>query len=101
MLRAYRRHRESCAHRDEGRACRTCRCLIWVQGFLGDQEIRKSLGLRDRQKADKKLREWETAGVRAIHRETYNPRNRARQEQAETDVARSWALGTIVLLEEE
>ena len=65
MLKAYRRHRESCAHRDEGRACWTCRCPIWVQGFLGDEEIRKSLGLRDWQKADKKLREWETAGVPA------------------------------------
>lgn len=65
MLKAYRRHNESCAHREEGRACWTCRCPIWVQGFLGDQEIRKSLGLRDWQKADKKLREWETAGVPA------------------------------------
>ena len=65
MLRPYRRHTESCAHRDEGRACWTCRCPIWVQGFLGDQEIRKSLGLRDWQKADKKLRDWETAGVPA------------------------------------
>ena len=65
MLRAYRRHKESCPHRDEGRACWTCRCPIWVQGFLGDQEIRKSLGLRDWQKADKKLRDWETAGVPA------------------------------------
>jgi hypothetical protein len=65
MLRAYRRHRESCAHRDEGRACWTCRCPIWVQRFLGDREIRKSLGSRDWQKADKRLRDWETAGVPA------------------------------------
>lgn len=71
MLKAYRRHRESCVHRDEGRACWTCRCPIWVQGFLGDQEIRKSLDLRDWQKADKKLREWETAGVPA--KETGEP----------------------------
>lgn len=65
MLKAYRRHRESCAHRGEGRACWTCRCPIWVQGFLGDEEVRKSLGLRDWTKAQKKLRDWETAGVPA------------------------------------
>jgi len=65
MLRAYRRHTELCAHRDEGRACWTCRCPIWVQGFLGTEEIRKSLELRDWQKAQKKLRDWETAGVPA------------------------------------
>lgn len=65
MLKAYRRHTESCAHRGEGRACWTCRCPIWVQGFLGDEEVRKSLGLRDWTKAQKKLRDWETSGVPA------------------------------------
>ena len=80
MLTAYRRHKETCAHRgchrnlcavagtDTDRRpvkCAACRCAIWVQGFLGDQEIRKSLGLRDWQKAQEKLREWERAGAPA------------------------------------
>ena len=61
MLTIYRRHTKSCGHR--GRDYWRCRCPIWVQGFLGDQEIRKSLDLRDRQKAQKTVRDWEAAGV--------------------------------------
>jgi integrase/recombinase XerD len=36
-----------------------CRCPIWVDGFLGSKEIRKSLNTADWQKAQDFLREWE------------------------------------------
>jgi hypothetical protein len=46
MLILYRRHKQSCAHRSEGRNYRRCRCPIWVDGSLAGQEIRKALGAR-------------------------------------------------------
>lgn len=55
----YRRHRKDCEHRHEGWKYRRCRCPIWVDGFLGGQEIRKSLETADWQKAQDFVREWE------------------------------------------
>lgn len=43
MLTIYRRHMKSCPHRSEGRKYRRCRCPIWVDGLIGNQEIRESL----------------------------------------------------------
>ncbi len=62
MLTTYRRHRKSCQHRSEGRKYRRCHCPIYVDGFLGDREIRESTGLRDWEKAQALLREWEAEG---------------------------------------
>jgi integrase/recombinase XerD len=62
MLTIYRRHRKNCAHREEGRAYRRCQCPIWVDGFLGGQEMRESLELHDWQKANEKIQEWEADG---------------------------------------
>ena len=59
MLTIYRRHRKGCEHRREGRKYRRCRCPIWVDGFLGTQDIRKSLETADWQKAQQTIREWE------------------------------------------
>jgi integrase/recombinase XerD len=59
MLTIYRRHKNNCDHRCEGRHYRRCQCPIWVDGFLGGKEIRESLKLRDWQKAQKKVGEWE------------------------------------------
>src|SRR5258708_39935234 len=59
MLTAYRRHRKSCRRRDEGRSYRNCRCPIWVDGILGGAEIRESLKVRDWQRAQEMIREWE------------------------------------------
>jgi integrase/recombinase XerD len=64
MLRIYRRHKKSCEHRSEGKY-RRCRCPIWIDGFLGDQDIRKSLRVADWQKAETMRGEWEAAGVPA------------------------------------
>ncbi len=69
MLTIYRRHLKSCEHRDEGRKYRRCRCPIWVDGFLTGAEIRKSLELKDWEKAQQKIREWEAVGTDAAQRQ--------------------------------
>ena len=63
MLTIYRRHLKTCDHKSDGRRYRRCRCPIWVDGFLGDVEIRKSLELRDWEKAQTTIREWEAEGA--------------------------------------
>lgn len=60
MLTTYRRHRTACEHLKEGRKYR--RCPIWVDGFLGDTEIRQSLATGDWEWAQKEIRAWEAAG---------------------------------------
>jgi hypothetical protein len=69
MLTAYRRHRKDCAHRSAGRKYRRCRCPIWTDGFVGRLEIRKSLGTRDWDEAQKTIREWEAVGVLPIRQD--------------------------------
>ena len=64
MLAIYRRHLKSCSHRSEGRAYRRCHCPIWVDGFIGAKDIRESLDVRDWQKAQDQVREWEAAGAK-------------------------------------
>ena len=63
MLTIYRRHLKTCEHKSEGRKYRRCRCPIWVDGFLGTVEIRKSLEMRDWEKAQSTVREWEAEGA--------------------------------------
>jgi integrase/recombinase XerD len=60
MLTIYRRHRKDCEHRTEGRKYRRCRCPIWADGYIAAQEIRKSLDTVDWQKAQERVREWES-----------------------------------------
>ncbi len=62
MLTIYRRHVRECEHKADGRKYRRCRCMIWVDGFLSNQEIRKSLRTRDWQKAQDRVREMEATG---------------------------------------
>lgn len=69
MLTNYRRHKKACGHRNKGRGYRGCQCPIWVDGRLGGKEIRKSLGLRDWQKAQERIREWEAKGLIETERE--------------------------------
>ncbi len=59
MLTIYRRHRKNCKQRGKGRKHRHCLCPIWVDGTLGGKEIRESLKLRDWQRAQEMVREWE------------------------------------------
>jgi integrase/recombinase XerD len=64
MLTIYRRHRKACKHRAKGRKHRHCHCPIWVDGFLSGQEIRESLKIRDWQRAQELIRDWEIADRR-------------------------------------
>jgi integrase len=59
MLTIYRRHLKSCKHRAKGRKHRHCQCPIWVDGVLAGQEIRESLKVRNWQRAQEVVREWE------------------------------------------
>lgn len=59
MLTLWRNHSETCPHRHKGRACKKCKCIIWVDGTLNGQRYRKSLDLRDWERAGKKVRELE------------------------------------------
>jgi integrase/recombinase XerD len=69
MLTTYRRHIKMCAHRSEGRKYRRCRCPIWADGFIGRQEIRKSLDTRNWEEAQDRIREWEAEGTQAAEPE--------------------------------
>ena len=64
MLTIYRRHRKTCKQRHDGRSYRRCFCPIWVDGWLGGLEIRKSLKTRDWQAAHQLVRLWEAEGRR-------------------------------------
>lgn len=64
MLTTYRRHIKTCAHRSEGRKYRRCCCPIWADGFIGREEVRKTLDTRDWEKAQGIVREWEAEGSR-------------------------------------
>jgi integrase/recombinase XerD len=70
MLTIYRRHRRSCKHRIKGRRHRQCQCPIWVDGYLSGGEIRESLKVRDWQRAQELMREWEIKDHRSQHVET-------------------------------
>lgn len=62
----YRRHTKQCAHREKGRSYRRCKCPMWVDGVIGDEEIRESLKTRDWQKAQGIVRDWEAEGRRPV-----------------------------------
>ena len=82
MLTIYRRHRKKCKQRIDGRGYRRCLCPIWVDGSLNGIEIRKSLRIRDWQRAQGLVREWEADGQRVE-----KPRPLAVKEACEKFVA--------------
>ena len=69
MLTIYRRHRRSCKQRAKGRKHRHCLGPIWVDGALGGKELRESLKLRDWQRAQEMIREWEAEDRRTRQQE--------------------------------
>jgi integrase/recombinase XerD len=69
MLTIYRRRRKNCKQRAKGRKYRHCQCPIWVDGALGGKEMRESLKLRDWQRAQDLVREWEAENRRTIQQE--------------------------------
>ena len=62
MLTIYRRHTRRCGHRKKGRRHHHCRCPIWVQGTLAGEDMRRSTGLQNWQKAHELVRDWEVSG---------------------------------------
>lgn len=61
MVVIYRRHRKTCQY--TSRSERRCRCPLYAEGSIGDERIRESLNLTSWEAAQKKVREWETAGT--------------------------------------
>ncbi len=65
MLKPYRRHSKDCPHKNKGRDFIKCRCPIWVQGVLDNEELRESLKTSNWEKALLTLRDWELDGRNA------------------------------------
>lgn len=62
-LYVYRRHQRKCPYRKDGRRKHAkCKCRVWVDGSLNGEEIRKSLGTRNWERATDIVREWEVNG---------------------------------------
>jgi integrase/recombinase XerD len=55
MLTLYRRHKQTCQHRNEGRAYRSCRCPFWVDGDYEGVEVRQSLRVSTGNEAEREL----------------------------------------------
>jgi site-specific recombinase XerD len=75
MLTIYRRHKRACGHRSEPetriqveddlifrRGEKTCSCPLWVDGLLGERNVRKSLKTRNWVRAKAVVGEWNDAG---------------------------------------
>ncbi len=62
MLNLWRRHTPKCPHRKKGRAHIKCKCPIWVDGELHGKRFRHSTGVRDWQRALRKVAAWESPG---------------------------------------
>ncbi len=60
MLSLWRRHSRTCPHRKRGRAYTKCKCVIWADGELDGKRFRRSTGVRDWQRALRKLAAWES-----------------------------------------
>src|SRR5215510_537172 len=64
MLTIFRRHREDCSYRKEGRrSYQRCRCPISVEGRLGDEYIRRALDTASWTVAQTKVRSMETSAL--------------------------------------
>lgn len=55
MLSLFRRHSQTCSHRQDGRRWKRCKCPIWVDGTNFGAEVRQSMKTRDWGKAEEGL----------------------------------------------
>jgi hypothetical protein len=56
MITIWRRHTDTCRHREKGRDYLKCNCPLWADGYVdGKRTLRKSLGTRDMARARKKV----------------------------------------------
>jgi integrase/recombinase XerD len=60
MLTIYRRHSGTCKHRGKGRSYLHCGCPLWADGLGGADDLRRSLGTRDWEQAQKNVHKWES-----------------------------------------
>jgi hypothetical protein len=61
MLTIFRRHRTGCPHKS--RRYRRCQCVIWIEGSIGDEKVRRqSLNLTSWEAAEDYVRESNRAG---------------------------------------
>ena len=68
MLQLYRRHSRTCPHRKKGRRYTKCKCLIAVDGELHGKRFRRSTGVRDWQRALRKIAAWENPDTPVLKR---------------------------------
>jgi integrase/recombinase XerD len=61
MIVLYRRHRKDCQYRS--RKERRCHCPIYAEGSVGNEYLKRSLDLTSWEAAQRKVREWESAGT--------------------------------------
>jgi site-specific recombinase XerD len=65
MLNLFRWHTKRCPH--DSRDSLKCQCPIWIDWtMINGQRVRKSLGLRDWQAAQRRAREMEAEGITAV-----------------------------------
>jgi integrase/recombinase XerD len=57
MLNLWKRHSTDCRH--VKRTFKRCGCVVWVSGSLHGQKMRKSLGIRNWDAAQRVVRDWE------------------------------------------
>ncbi len=64
MLNLWRRHLRSCPHskKRDPRKWNKCQCPVWVQGNLRGEWMKKGLGVRSWEAAQRIVREWESGG---------------------------------------
>lgn len=63
MLVLWRRHEKQCKYADDGRDHLKCRCPIWIDWRIGGKRIRKPIGTRDWQNAQRISRDMEATGI--------------------------------------
>ena len=78
MLQTYRRHRETCEHKEDRKYAR-CRCPIWLAGRSGGVKVRETLNEYDWDRAQDLAREWEATATQAV-----NPRGCGRRSAKAT-----------------
>jgi integrase/recombinase XerD len=63
MLVLWRRHTQTCPHKDDGREYLKCRCSIWIDWRIAGKRVRKPLHTRDWQAAQLRARQLEADGI--------------------------------------
>ena len=90
MLILWRRHLKDCPHRKKGREYLKCQCPIWLDWRTDGPRIRRPVGTRNWQVAQRKAREWEAQGFNCEKEKAYSPRYAAIVRQEATKFENWW-----------